>query len=364
MRITRLSLHDFRNYADATIVFSDSISVLVGDNAQGKTNLLEAVVFLSTGRSHRVSDEQHCIRQGQTSAIIQAHTENASPLDLKVVLHDQGKSLFLQNQLVRKSSDFIGKLNAVLFSPGDLELFEASPRSRRRFLDTEIGKINPVYVDALSKANRFLKDRNACLKAPVVDEVMVEVLTERLVDVSVDVIRLRSAFTERLNAHLTSYYQALALSESVIGITYNGVTEFDPQTVDRLRELYRKNRERDRFLKSTSVGIHRDDLTFTLDGHPVDEWASQGQRRLIVIALKCALVAVIEEITGEKPILLLDDVFSELDASRRKALFTTLHRNTQTLISTTDLHHVSDWLHDSVTVYTVTDGHVEERNRL
>lgn len=363
MRISRLTLHDFRNYADATIDFSDSISVLVGDNAQGKTNLLEAVVFLSTGRSHRVSDEAHCIRQGQGSAIVVAQTENASSLELKVVLHDQGKSLFIQNQLVRKSSDFIGKLNAVLFSPGDLELFEASPRSRRRFLDTEIGKINPVYVDALSKANRFLKDRNALLKAPVVDEVMVDVLTERLVDVSTDVIRLRSAFTERLDAHLTRYYQALALSDSVIGITYIGATTFDPQTAQRLHHLYAKNRDRDRFMKSTSVGIHRDDLHFTLDGHPVDEWASQGQRRLIVIALKCALVAVIEEITGEKPILLLDDVFSELDATRRQALFTTLHRNTQTLISTTDLHHVSDWLHDSVSVYTVTDGHVEERNR-
>ena len=364
MRITRLSLHDFRNYTDATIVFADSISVLVGDNAQGKTNLLEAVVFLSTGRSHRVSDEQHCIRQGQSSAIIQAQTENASPLELKVVLHDQGKSLFIQNQLVRKSSDFIGKLNAVLFSPGDLELFEASPRSRRRFLDTEIGKINPVYVDALSKANRFLKDRNALLKAISVDEIMVDVLTERLIEVSTDVVRLRSAFTQRLNAQLTRYYQALALSDSVVGISYVGVTDFDPQTPQRLRELYQKNRERDRFLKSTSVGIHRDDLQFTLDAHPVDEWASQGQRRLIVIALKCALVAVIEEITGEKPILLLDDVFSELDASRRKALFTTLHRNTQTLISTTDLHHVSDWLHDSVSVYTVTDGTIEERTTL
>lgn len=364
MKISRLVLHDFRNYASATIVFADSISVLVGDNAQGKTNLLEAVVFLSTGRSHRVSDEQRCIREGQSSAIIQAQTQNASPMELKIVLHDQGKSLFIQNQLVRRSSDFIGKLNAVLFSPGDLDLFESSPRARRRFLDTEISKINPVYVDALSKTNRLLKDRNALLKGISDDPVMLEVLTERLIEVSVDVLRVRSAFTERLNAHLTRYYQALSLTDSVIGIRYLGVTPFDPNAGQRLRELYQKARERDRFLKSTTVGIHRDDLQFTLDGHPVDEWASQGQRRLIVIALKCALVEVIEEITGEKPILLLDDVFSELDAQRRKALFTTLHRNTQTLISTTDLHHVSEWLHDSVSVYIVTDGTIEERKHV
>lgn len=363
MKITRLAVHDFRNYASATIVFADSISVLVGDNAQGKTNLLEAVVFLSTGRSHRVSDEQRCIREGQTSAIISAQTQNSSPLELKVVLHDQGKSLFIQNQLVRRSSDFIGKLNAVLFSPGDVDLFDTAPRARRRFLDTEIGKINPVYVDSLSKANRLLKDRNALLKGVTEDSVMLEVLTERLIEMSVDVIRLRSAFTQRINAHITRYYQALSMTDSVVDLSYVGATHFDPQTPQRLRELYQKNRERDRFLKSTSIGVHRDDLRFALDGHPVDEWASQGQRRLIVIALKCALVEVIEEITGEKPILLLDDVFSELDAQRRKALFTTLHRNTQTLISTTDLHHVSDWLHDSVSVYTVTDGHIEERNR-
>ena len=364
MKIKSLTLRDFRNIASLSVSFHESITVLVGDNAQGKTNLLEAIYFLSTGRSHRVNDEQICIQSGKESALIKGVIEGSSPFELKVVLHPLGKSLFYQQTYLKRSSEFIGKMNAVLFSPSDMELFDASPKARRRFMDTELGKINPVYVDLLSKTMKLLKDRNVILKEKVIDEAYLEVITERLIGYQSDLIRLRSAFIQRINTSLNTYFSQLSLSFENVQIDYCGPVEWSVNCENDLREKYARHLERDKFMKVTSVGIHHDDLTFKMNLIPVSDIASQGQRRMIVIALKCALLDVIEETIGEKPILLLDDVFSELDASRRKALFTTLHQNTQTIISTTDLEHVKEWLSEAVTIYEVTSGSIRERKQL
>jgi len=361
MKIRTLTLRDFRNIAALSVSFHESITVLVGDNAQGKTNLLEAIYFLSTGRSHRVNDERICIRNGQETALIKGVIEGNAPFELKVVLHQEGKSLFYQQTALRKASEFIGKMNAVLFSPGDMELFDASPKARRRFMDTELGKINPVYVDLLTKTMKLLKDRNNILKEKVIDEAYLEVVTERMIGYQVQLIRLRTVFIGQVNASLDKYFKQLSLSDDSIRIDYQGVVPDSDQSESLLREKYARHTERDKALRVTGIGIHRDDLAFTMDGVPVSDLASQGQRRMIVIALKCALLDVIEAAIGEKPILLLDDVFSELDALRRKALFKTLHQNTQTVISTTDLEHVSEWLSEAVTIYEVSAGKIRER---
>ena len=364
MKIRSLTLRDFRNIASLSVSFHESITVLVGDNAQGKTNLLEGVYFLSTGRSHRVNDELLCIRHGAETALIKGSIENSAPFELKVVLHQEGKSLFYQHTALRRASEFIGKMNAVLFSPGDMELFDASPKARRRFMDTELGKINPIYVDLLSKTMKLLKDRNTILKEKTIDETYLEVVTERMITTQVELIRLRTAFIAQVNASLDRYYKLLSLSTDSIRIDYLGCVPDSEMLQSQLREKYARHLERDKFMKVTGVGIHRDDLAFTMNEVPVSDIASQGQRRMIVIALKCALLEVIEAAIGEKPILLLDDVFSELDASRRKALFQTLHQNTQTIISTTDLDHVSEWLSEAVTIYEVSAGKIRERKQL
>jgi len=364
MKIRSLTLRDFRNIASLSVSFHESITVLVGDNAQGKTNLLEGIYFLSTGRSHRVNDEQVCIRHGQETALIKGVIENHAPFELKVVLHPQGKSLFYQQTALKRSSEFIGKMNAVLFSPSDMELFDASPKARRRFMDTELGKIDPLYVDLLSKTMKLLKDRNNILKEKDIDETYLEVVTERMIGYQVQLIRLRSAFIQQINASLNKYFKQLSLSDDLIRIDYLGALPDSETLEEQLREKYARHLERDRIMKVTSIGIHRDDLAFTMNDVPVSDLASQGQRRMIVIALKCALLEVIEAAIGEKPILLLDDVFSELDSVRRKALFQTLHQNTQTVISTTDLEHVREWLSEAVTIYEVSAGKIRERKQL
>ena len=364
MKIRHLSLRDFRNYESLELNFNSNINIFIGDNAQGKTNLLEAIYLLSTGRSHRVSDEKLMIRKDSEMAVSKAVVDTEVQLQLKVVLHDKGKTLFYQNQPLKKSSEFIGKMNAVLFSPSDMDLFETSPKDRRKLFDVELGKINPFYMDLLTQYVKVLKDRNVYLKGSDIDEDYLEIMTSKLISLQVEIIRYKTGFVDRLNQIISSYYQRLSLTQNKIKIAYQGPVEWSDHLQDDLIEKYRRSLDRDRVFKMTHVGIHRDDYIFSLDDQFVTSVASQGQKRLIIVGLKCALIEVIEEMSGDKPILLLDDVFSELDKQKRIALFDVLHLNTQTVITTTDLEDVQLWLKDQITVFEVKDGKVFERSSI
>jgi DNA replication and repair protein RecF len=363
MTLKQLSLKDFRNYKQVELKLNPKITVFIGDNAQGKTNLVEAIYLLSTGRSHRVSDERLCVRHLERFAVCKGVLNENPSIDLKVVLHEKGKTLFFQNQPLKKSSEFIGKMNAVMFSPSDMDLFESSPRARRRMLDIELGKINPLYMDRLLQYVKILKDRNATLKQNVIDQTYLEVLTESLIDIQLDLIALKRSFVEALNQRIKPYYHKLALDPIELQLSYKGPLSDYSDTKKALKDKYDKSLDRDRIFKMTHVGVHRDDLEFFMEGHPVDEYASQGQKRMVIVALKCALIDVIESLTGQKPILLLDDVFSELDAKRRKALFEVLHQNTQTCITSTDLSELELWMKEDVTIFDVHQGQVVERSR-
>jgi len=364
MKIRHLSLRDFRNYESLELKFNSNINIFIGDNAQGKTNLLEAIYLLSTGRSHRVSDEKLMIRKDSEMAVSKAVVDTEVQLQLRVVLHDKGKTLFYQNQPLKKSSEFIGKMNAVLFSPSDMDLFETSPKDRRKLFDVELGKINPFYMDLLTQYVKVLKDRNVYLKGSDIDEDYLEIMTSKLISLQVEIVRYKTGFVDRLNQIISSYYQRLSLTQNKIKIAYQGPVEWSDHLQDDLIEKYRRSLDRDRVFKMTHVGIHRDDYIFSLDDQFVTSVASQGQKRLIIVGLKCALIEVIEEMSGDKPILLLDDVFSELDKQKRIALFDVLHLNTQTVITTTDLEDVQLWLKDQITVFEVKDGKVFERSSI
>lgn len=363
MKLLQLALRNFRNYETLDLKIGSDITVFVGENAQGKTSILEAIYLLSTGRSHRVSDEQICIRHGQEFAQTKAWIESETEIQLKAVIHPKGKTLFYQNQPLKKSSEFIGKMNAIIFSPSDLELFDASPKARRRLVDVELGKINPFYMELLTRYLKILKERNAYLKEKGIEDAYLEVLTSQMIEVQVELIQLKAAFIERLDAKFEGFYQRLALSSQSLELGYSGPVDGFVDLKNKLIDKYQRSLERDKVFKMTHVGVHRDDLTFKLEGQVVQDVASQGQKRLVVIALKCALLEVVQDITGQRPILLLDDVFSELDAKRREALYKVLHQNTQTLITTTDIEDIDLWLKDKVLIYEVHQGTVTEKEQ-
>jgi DNA replication and repair protein RecF len=362
MRITSLTLRNFRNYTSCSLILSEGVTLFLGNNAQGKTNLLEAIYLLSTTRSHRGYEESQCIRRGESSANLGVQIEeDGARFMLGMILHPNGKTLTFQKQALKRTSEFIGKLNAVMFSPRDMDLFETSPRERRKLMDVEMGKISIPYLIYLNRYQKVLKERNAYLKEKSIDLSYLEVLTKQCIDSQIDIIVLRHRFVDDLNEHLQDYFSKISVSEVNVKAVYKAPVDGREEIEQQLVEKFAKNGERDIVFRQTHLGVHRDDIEFTMEGEPVEMFASQGQKRVMVLAIKCALIAMIEKRTDRKPVLLLDDVLSELDAIRRKALFTALDPTLQTLITTTDLEDVKEWARTTAVVYDVENGRISKR---
>lgn len=344
MILKKLSLRNFRNYESIDLCFDNGIHILVGDNAQGKTNLLEAVSYLSTTRSHRCHDDQRLIKEGEEAFVIRSAIErNQKQMDLRVALNEQGKNLFLYQTVIKRVSDFIGEFNAVLFCPDDMALFQASPRVRRRFIDMELSKLSKAYTRVLNEAGKLLKERNAVLKQDHIDFTYLGILDEQLIEKQAVIISQRQRFLCDLLAHCSAFYERLSADHTSLSFQYHSCVAYSndiEEIKERLRKKYEKNRERDCFLKQTTTGIHKEDFMFLINEKELCDYASQGQKRSVLLALKIGIVHMIYDLTGEYPVLLLDDVFSELDEKRRGMLLCSLPPEVQVFISTTDLKEI------------------------
>ena len=361
MMLSEIRLYQFRNYEHATLSFREGIHMIAGKNAQGKTNFLEALLYLSTTRSHRTNSDRDLMKEGCDSFFIQANVQKQKGReDIKIAVNQKGKNLFIYNNPIRRVSDFIGEFNAVMFCPDDMSLFHDSPRVRRRFVDMELSKISKTYVSTLYKATKLLKERNAYLKQESFDPAYFEVLTASLVEEEVIIIQQRHYFLEKLLQKCNAFYTDLSNDQSDFSVLYHSCIPFseDKETMKHeLLEKYKKQMDRDRYLKQTVTGIHKEDFTFMINGRDVSTYASQGQKRSVLLALKIGMVYMIHDIIHEYPVLLLDDVFSELDAFRREKLLTSLPKEVQIFISTTDTTEAEKIKKlRTVTVWQVQDG--------
>lgn len=363
MKLTFLRLHDFRSYKDIQILFEDGIHIFAGKNAQGKTNLLEAIYYLSTTKSHRTNKDEDLIKEGCEAFFIRGEVAKIRKTEeLRIVLNQKGKNLFIYQNPVKKVSDFLGELNAVMFCPDDMNLFQASPRRRRRFVDMELGKVSKKYVSTLYTAQKLLKERNAYLKQEHIDKDFLEVLTSQLIDVQVIIMKQRYHFLEELLDKSKNFYEELSFDDTKLHIVYESCVPFnDDEEVlkEELKQKYRKSLERDLYVKQTTIGIHKEDFNFQLNGKNVDTYASQGQKRSVLLALKIGMVHMIYKLIGDYPVLLLDDVFSELDIYRRKKLLESLPMEVQIFISTTDMNEAEEIRKmRKVTLWKVESGKV------
>lgn len=364
MRLESLRLHDFRNYADVNVSFTDGIHILTGKNAQGKTNLLESILYLSTTRSHRTSEDKDLIKEGEQAFFIKALiAKEQKTEEIRVTVNEKGKNLFIYQNPVNRVSDFIGEFNSVMFCPDDMNLFQASPRVRRRFVDMELSKISKKYVSTLYVATRLLKERNAYLKQEQVDRSYLEVLTSQLVDASVVIMKQRHFFLEELLDKCRTFYRQLSNDDTDITVRYLSCVPFsdsEEALKEALLKKYQKHQDRDLLLKQTTAGIHKEDFIFEMNGHELVSFASQGQKRSVLLALKIGMIHMIHEIIQEYPVLLLDDVFSELDSYRKQELLKSLPKEVQIFISTTDFVEMVDMKSDRrVTLWNVSNGTIE-----
>lgn len=339
MKIKKLKLNNFRNAAEVQFEFDSHLNIFVGDNGQGKTNILESIVYLSSGRSFRVNQDSFLIQNEQDFAVIEAILENDDAL--RIVLSDRGKYLTHNQKVIEKLSDFIGLCNVVLFHPDDLQFFTQSPKKRRREIDYELGKNSHQYLKQLSEVNHLISDRNAFLKSEALDDVYLEVIDTQLIENSVSIIKQRKLFVENLSIKTNQYFRKMVNDFSEVTLEYQA--PIDLQQSD-YHEAFKKRMldslRRDKEFKQTHVGIHRDDYIFKVDGVPIINVLSQGQRRLLMIAFKLAVIDWLIKENDIYPIFCMDDLFSELDQEKRQLVLSLLDPKLQVFITTTDLKFI------------------------
>lgn len=338
MKITELSLTNFRNYKKAHFHFSQNTNVFVGKNAKGKTNLIEAIYLLSVSKSFRTRQLSDVVMFNQPFSKITGHLDiSHRPYLVEMVVSKEGKKARINGKEINRSSDFVGIFNVVIFTPDDLMLVKGSPKERRRFIDLELSKIDINYLHDLNDYMHFLKQRNAYLKNENIDDTFLSVLTKQLVEVEQRVILKRMSFISRLSQKARQAYSKIASSNELLTIQYDCFCDLEKIEVDHLMHLYDVSKKRDCRFCMTHIGVHKDDLIVLLDGNQASTFASQGQQRTIVLALKIALLELICEEIGEYPVLLLDDVLSELDTSRQNDLLDLIDDRIQTFITTTSM---------------------------
>lgn len=349
MILHHLSLLEFRNYAALQQEFSPALNVVVGPNAQGKSNLLEAVYLLATSKSMRGSKDVDLIRWDHPSSLVSGRIlrEKANDLDLEVALsRTEKKSLVVNTVRVTRAMEFIGQLKAVSFSISDLEVVRGEPSRRRRFLDLEISQLSPSYCHALSCYRKVLEQRNRLLKlmrdrslrASVEDNLAA--WNEQLIAYGGKIMERRRQFLQALQTHAQPIHATLTEGQERLSVVYEPSFRMpdDPEAIaEAYRAALRDVREEERRRQVTVVGPHRDDLTFLVNGRDVRVYGSQGQQRSVALSVKLAEVELMRELSGEFPVCLLDDVFSELDARRRAHLFDVTLNRCQTFLSTTDV---------------------------
>lgn len=332
MLIRSLKLNDYRNYCQYYTDFSDNLNIIVGNNGVGKTNILESIIVISNAKSYRTSEDKNLIRKDRDFLKIELETEDEQ---YKVVISQKSKSLYINDVLIRKTSDFIGKFNAILFKPGDLELFTQSPSERRKLLDIEIGKASPTYLKNLIKYNSLLKDKNRLLKELEIDNVLLNIIEESMQAPIRTIIEERERFFECINSYLTKIYNQISGEQNDIRIIYRKCSE-----VDEIAESISQAKDKDRYYHYTTYGPHRDDYSFMMGDYDLNSIASQGQKRMVMIAFKFALIKYIKDKTGKIPVLLLDDILSELDKDNQERLLRIIPKNTQVIITNTDIKNI------------------------
>ena len=339
MFVEQVYLSNFRNYEIGNVKFKDGTNVIYGANARGKTNILETIYIMSTGRSHRGSKESEMIRFGQGSSKIAirfyAHSrENKAEINF---FKDKKKLIKINGVAADKTSQLIGHLNTVIFCPEDLKLVKGSPGVRRKMLDLGICQLRQKYFHSLSSYYKVLEQRNKLLKDEPESE-MLWVWDEKLTECGTDVIWYRNSFIERLNEKIKKIIKEIC--EEDIDLIYDcGFQAENLRDKDIIKKNFenelKKNVEREKKFGISLVGPHRDDFKILLNGKEAKLYASQGQQRTIALAIKMAEVELIKDDMGETPVLLLDDVLSELDESRREYVLNKI-KNIQVIITCTE----------------------------
>ncbi len=338
MKVKKLEIQNFRNISDISLEFDNEINVICGENAQGKTNIIEALWLFSGAKSFRSTKDTEFIKFGETRAKIYTEFNMLGVENSAQIVFDDKKTAFLNEKKLANTSALAGKFNAVVFSPTDLTLVTDGPDKRRRFLDTAIGQLYPNYIEILRNYTRAVMQRNKIIKDYRYDKtlsVMLDVFETEIVDMGNKIITYRKKYISVLNNYVSKIYNGISCGKENIEIFYISKNE----VLDN--QILKISRDTDMFTATTSVGPHRDDISFEINSISARNFGSQGQKRSVTLSLKLAGAEVIKEVSGEYPICLLDDVMSELDEGRQNYILNHI-RNWQSFITCCDTSNIKN----------------------
>lgn len=367
--LTELSLTNYRNYKKTRLSFENKVNVILGENAQGKTNLMESIYVLAIAKSHRTSRDKELIKWDEEYAKIEGRVQKRmSALSLELVISNKGKKAKVNSLEQKKLSSYIGSLNVVMFAPEDLNLVKGSPQVRRRFIDIEIGQVMPVYMHDLNQYHHILQQRNHLLKqynrSPEKNKVMLEILTTQLVEIAVKITNRRIHFLHLLQNWAEPIHKGISRGLETLKIQYNPSVDVSEgielsKMVEVYYEKFSKIKEKEIDRGITLAGPHRDDMQFFVNDKDVQVYGSQGQQRTTALSIKLAEIELIKSEVGEYPILLLDDVLSELDDYRQSHLLNTIQGKVQTFVTTTSVEGIDHETLKKAAKFYVTAGGVE-----
>ena len=357
MIIKSLELQNFRNYENLKLDFDSGTNIFYGDNAQGKTNILEAIYLIATTKSHKGSKDSDIIQFGHEAAHIRSYLYKED-VTRQVDMHlrkSKTKGIAIDSQRIKKAADLLGLLNVVFFSPEDLSIIKNGPAERRRFIDMELCQLDSFYLYNLNHYNKIVNNRNKLLKDLFMNPGLKETLSiwdSQLLSYGSKIIERRSLFIEQLNQIIFDIHNRLSGGKEQIKIVYEKNVE-----IDNLEEKLRLNQDKDIYLKQTTVGPHRDDISFIVNDIDIRKFGSQGQQRTAALSLKLSEIELVKKSRKDTPVLLLDDVLSELDSNRQNYLLNSIG-DIQTIITCTGLAEFVNNRFEINKVFKVKEGTV------
>lgn len=369
MIISKISLINFRNFKKITIDFDKKLNLLVGKNAQGKTNILESIYFLALTKTFRDSYDENLINFNSTSYKINGKIKQENLINnFSIQYYKDKKKVFINNTEIKRISDYISNINVIIFYPDDINFIKDTPSLRRKIINIEISQLFNKYTDICNKYNKILKIRNEYLKKLYInnlsDLTYFNILTEKLILLASDIYMYRYNFINQINENLTNIYSNISL-EGKIKLKYIpniNIERYDEITIKEiLKKLYKDNYNKELSQGTTIYGPHRDDFIFYLDNKEMKLYASQGQQRIAMIAFKLAEIKIIQNQKKINPIVLIDDIFNEIDRKKKNNILKLIFGDYQIIITTTELKGINRKIINQSKIFEIKEGTIKEK---
>lgn len=362
MKIDSINLVNFRNYESLNIKFSKFLNIIYGKNGMGKTNLIEAIYLLSLTKSFRISNDKSLIKKGCLKTKVRGEIiKNDDLSSYEVIISNDGKNVLIDNNKVDKISDYVSKINIILFSPIDTRLIDESPSERRKMINIEISQLYKEYLIILANYQKILKQRNFYLRSLYLnankDTQYLDILTRKLIEYGLLIYKYRSNFCENINKYIGEIYNKI-FKNGNLKVKY--ISNYKNKNSEQLLKSYQNNYKKEMEIGKTLLGVHHDDIAFILDDNNLKDWGSEGQRKNAIISFKLAEINLVYEVKNNYPILILDDLFSELDKEKITNILKILDKNVQTFITTTEINKIDKKIKDNAKIFKVDNGNIKE----